>query len=99
MSCVLSSAGLAFTSDDFYGESDFSTYLADGTVEFNIGSDTPNGPLTLISALANPATGTRIVLIGDREFATNGAGLQTSPPRSASKVRRRLEAELGSHDE
>jgi hypothetical protein len=28
-------------------------------------------------------TATRIVLVGDREFATNGKGLQTSPPNSS----------------
>jgi hypothetical protein len=34
--------------------------------------------------MENIATGTRVVVIGDREFATNGGGLQTSPPYSAS---------------
>lgn len=81
---IFDAQSLAYSADAFYGESAFNDYLNDGVLEYNIGSDTTRGPLTLISALHNPATGTRIVLIGDREFATNGAGLQTSPPRSAS---------------
>jgi len=34
--------------------------------------------------MENIASGTRIVLIGDREFATNGGGFETSPPYSGA---------------
>jgi hypothetical protein len=77
---------LVTTTDAYYGETDFAGYVADGTVEFNIGDDRTQGVLPLAAAYDNPRTGSRIVLIGDREFATNGSGLYTSPPNSAGFV-------------
>lgn len=77
---------LIFTSDQFYGEASFSAYLSNGTLDFNIGTDTTAGQLPLAAASSNKATGARVVVIGDREFATNGAGLKTSPDNSASFV-------------
>jgi hypothetical protein len=75
---------LVFTNSNFYGESAYQAYLTAGTLQFNIGSDTTQGPLALAAAFENPRTGSRFVVIGDREFATNGRGFQTSPPNSAS---------------
>lgn len=75
---------LLYSSDQFYGETDFKTYLDTGYVENNIGTDTARSALPLAAAMEDVTTGTRIVVIGDREFATNGRGLQSSPPYSAS---------------
>lgn len=77
---------LATSDSNFYGEAAYAAYLTSGTVEFNIGVDTTRGSLPLAAAFENPATGTRIVVVGDREFATNGGGLQVSPPGSAAFV-------------
>ncbi|MBN1564146.1 MAG: hypothetical protein JXA10_09920 [Anaerolineae bacterium] len=75
---------LVFTDSNFYGETDFTTYLSTGYVEYNIGTDTGRGNLVLASALENTVTGTRMIFIGDRQFALNGYGLQTSPSYSGS---------------
>lgn len=75
---------LAFSSSDFYGETAYRDYLAGYGAEYNIDADTYRTALTLAVAVEDSATNARIVLIGDREFATNGGGLQTSPPYSAA---------------
>ncbi|HVO71970.1 MAG TPA: hypothetical protein VMT24_18100 [Aggregatilineaceae bacterium] len=75
---------LVFSPSTFYGETDFKTYLDSGYVEYNIGTDTARTSLVLAAAMEDPIARTRIVVIGDREFATNGQGLQSSPPYSAS---------------
>ena len=75
---------LVFSGSDFYGETAFQDYLDGYGAEYNIEEDTARGTLVLAAAIENSATGSRIVLIGDREFATNGGGLQTSPPYSPS---------------
>ncbi len=73
------------TSDsEFYGESAYANYLTGVPTEYNIGADTTRTNLVLAAALETIETGTRIVVIGDRDFATNGKGLQTSPPYSGS---------------
>ncbi|MFN8452442.1 MAG: hypothetical protein U0521_28525 [Anaerolineae bacterium] len=77
---------LVFTTTDFYGEADYATYLSAGTFNFDIGRDTTQGALPLAAAYQNDRTSSRIVLIGDRQFATNGGGLRTSPPNSAAFV-------------
>lgn len=80
---------LVTTDSNFYGENQFADYLATQTIEYNIGAeaaggDTPRGQLTLAVVIENPNNGMRVVLIGDREVATNGAGFNTSPAGSAS---------------
>jgi hypothetical protein len=75
---------LVFSDSSFYGESAYDKYLTNVPTEYNIGTDTTRANLVLAAALENSKTGTRIVAIGDRDFATNGHGLQTSPPYSAS---------------
>lgn len=77
---------LVYTDSGFYGESAFGAYLTEGAAAFNIGADTTRGPLALAAAFANPDTGSRMVVIGDRDFATNGSGFVTSPPNTASFV-------------
>lgn len=77
---------LVYSDSTFYGEIGYAAYSQTGYVEFNIDADTTRSSLALSAAMENIATGTRIVLIGDREFATNGGGLQTSPSYSASFV-------------
>jgi len=77
---------LVYTDSGFYGESAFADYLADGGFEFNIGADTTRGPLALAAAFNNSRTNSRMVVIGDREFATNGGAFVTSPPNTASFV-------------
>ena len=77
---------LVFTDSNFYGETNYAQYLKDGSFAFNIGADTTRGPLPLIASYSNDRTSVRIVVIGDREFATNGNGLRTSPPNSAAFI-------------
>lgn len=77
---------LVFSDATFYGETAYATYESDGTFEFNIGQDTTRGVLPLAAAYQNDRVSSRIVVIGDREFATNGGGMRTSPPNSAAFV-------------
>ena len=77
---------LVFTEDDFYGEVSMSEYFENGFSEYNIDRDTSRGTLVLSLAYENAQRGTRMVWIGDREFATNGNGLLTSPSYTASFV-------------
>ncbi|MCC6804823.1 MAG: hypothetical protein IT319_18210 [Anaerolineae bacterium] len=74
---------LVFSDRTFYGEAAYATYLTDGVFDFNIGQDTTRGALPLAAAYQNDRVASRIVVIGDREFATNAGGLRTSPPNSA----------------
>jgi hypothetical protein len=77
---------LISTTDRFYGETNYAQYLKDGTSQFNIGIDTTFGALALAASSESKTSGARVILIGDREFATNGAGLTTSPANSPSFV-------------
>ncbi len=70
--------------ENYYGETEYQRYTRDGFVEYT-DNDTTRGPQTLAAASGLPE-GMRVVVIGDREFATNGFGLQTSPPNSPSFV-------------
>ena len=78
------------TSDsEFYGENQYDEYLTTQLIAYNIGEesaggDTARGPQTLAVAIENPANGMKVVLVGDRDIATNGNGFQTSPAGSAS---------------
>ena len=77
---------LVFSPDNFYGETAFAAYLNDGTINFDIGKDITRGALPLAAAYSNETTQSRIVVIGDREVATNGGGLRTSPSNSGGFV-------------
>lgn len=75
---------LISSESNFYGETAYAAYLEQGLVEYNIGTDTTRSALALAASFEKPSTGTRVVLIGDREFATNTSGFQTSPPYSSA---------------
>lgn len=75
---------LVFSDNSFYGEAAYADYLENGSFEYNVGTDTSRGPLALVAAFDNPQSGTRVVIVGDREFAINGSGFRTSPAESAS---------------
>jgi hypothetical protein len=77
---------LVFSPQEFYGETNYTEFARSGVLQYNIGTDTSRGPLPVAASFENPATGTRIVLIGDSDFARNGAGLQTSPRYSAGFI-------------
>jgi hypothetical protein len=70
----------------FYSESAFGDFIETGLLEFNIGSDLQGDDLAVAVAVEHTQYGARIVLIGDRQFVTNGGGLQTSPPNSPNFV-------------
>ncbi|MBN2303340.1 MAG: hypothetical protein JXQ72_02610 [Anaerolineae bacterium] len=73
---------LAFGGSEQYGESDYNRYLTDGFSEYLEDKDTARGRYPVAAASALPDGGMRVVLIGDRDFVTNGWGFQTSPPNS-----------------
>ncbi|MDZ4764890.1 MAG: hypothetical protein SGI73_10085 [Chloroflexota bacterium] len=77
---------LVFADPAFYGEVDFARFVREGVLEFNIGTDTAAGSLAVSGAFDDPRTGSRIVLVGDADFARNGLGLQTAPRYSAGFV-------------
>ncbi|MEO8392122.1 MAG: hypothetical protein ABI700_03935 [Chloroflexota bacterium] len=77
---------LVFTPSTYYGEAGYAQYLKDGTFSFNIGLDTTRSELPIAASYSNERTSSRIVVIGDREFASNGFGLRTSPANSAGFV-------------
>src|SRR6185436_16626111 len=70
-----------------YGETNYADYVATGgAAEYNIGVDTPRGPLFLAAAVENQSLGSRMVLVGDADFVKNGAGFVTSPSYSGAFV-------------
>ncbi len=71
---------------NFYGEVDFAQYMLEGHAEYNISLDAGRDALLLAVTYENAAKGGRMVLIGDRDVATNGGGFQTSPVYSVSLV-------------
>ncbi len=79
-----SNTPLVFSPGAYYGEVSYNDYLNAGEIAYNVGEDTPRGRIPLAAAAQSTTSNTRIVLIGDRDFATNDGGWQTSPPRSAS---------------
>jgi len=84
---ITEASALVFANSNFYGETDFNDYLNTGAVTYLPGEeDTPRGMYPVAAVAQNPETGMRIVLIGDRDFATNGKGLQTAPANSPSFV-------------
>jgi hypothetical protein len=72
---------LVAAAETFYGEMEYNQYIGTGAAGNDPAVDINVNPLVVAVALES-ITGTRIVIIGDREFATNGAGLRTSPANS-----------------
>jgi hypothetical protein len=54
-----------------YGETDLETLFESNQFEYEDGVDL-RGPLTTVAFAVNSETGTRIMLVGDSDFATNG---------------------------
>lgn len=77
---------LIFAPDDFYGETGYNELVADGLLEFNIGTDTGFERHMLAVGVEEDSSGLRVVLIGDRDFARNGSGMVTSPFYSGAFV-------------
>ena len=79
---------LVFSDTDFYGETTLPEDPGDELFEYTYDDavDTELGALPLAAAVENTEIGTRIVLIGDREFVTNGVGLKTAPDYSFDYV-------------
>lgn len=78
---------LIFADDaGLYGEANFAEYNRSGFSEFNIGPDTAPGDLILAAAYEDPTLRSRMVLVSDGDFITNGAGFVTSPSYSGSFV-------------
>lgn len=79
---------LIFSETNFYGEMTLPADFQDEVFEYqyDLTIDTAPGELPLAAAVENIETATRIVIIGDREFATNGMGLQTLSPHSFTYV-------------
>ncbi|GAB4416664.1 MAG: hypothetical protein Kow00106_12340 [Anaerolineae bacterium] len=77
---------LIFAGDEFYGESAYIDYVQIGEATYTAGQDTPPNLLALAAAAEDAQRNSRIVIIGDRDFATNGGGLRTSPPNTAAFV-------------
>lgn len=74
---------LASSDETFYGETTFADYLETGVSQFDIGTDRTQGAIPLAAAYDNPRIGSRVVVVGDRDFAINGKGLMTAPANSA----------------
>jgi|AMZC01.1.fsa_nt_AMZC01002661.1_2 hypothetical protein len=81
-----SATPLLFAGDKFYGETAYIDYVQVGEVGYAAGQDTPPNLLALAVAAEDAQRASRIVVIGDRDFATNGGGLRTSPPNTAAFV-------------
>jgi hypothetical protein len=77
---------LIFSDPAAYGETSYFDYLVTGRSSVDPELDTPAGRLALAVAAEERATGSRIVVIGDGDFATNGGGLRASPPFTAGFV-------------
>ncbi|MBI5668009.1 MAG: Gldg family protein [Chloroflexi bacterium] len=75
---------LVFSESEFYGENNFPQYYDNGVALYNIGQDVPSGFLPLAVAFENPESQMRLIVIGDRDIATNGRGFQSSPPNTLS---------------
>lgn len=69
---------LALSDPIYYGEFGLDEYSEDGLAEYNESEDTARGVQILAVAYEQEPDGLKVVVIGDREFATNGGGLQTS---------------------
>lgn len=62
---------IIMSSPESYGETDWQTLAETNTFDFDPASDAP-GPLTLVAWAWNQQNDSRVLLIGDSDFATNG---------------------------
>ena len=77
---------LVFSPETYYGETSYNDYILNGVADYSIENDLPYSRLPLAAVSVNPRTNTRVALIGNHSFATNGGGFRTSPSRSAAFV-------------
>ncbi len=77
---------LVYSEEDTYGEGDYGRYLLRGVAQYNNGEDLAQGPQALAAVVEDDRTGTRLMVIGDRDFVTNGGGFRSSPPSSAGFI-------------
>ncbi len=62
---------LVFSSNSSYGETDLNALANTGTYRFNQGVDLP-GPLTEVAWASNNSNRSRVILVGDSDFVSNG---------------------------
>jgi hypothetical protein len=74
---------LITSSNQYWGETDYTAYRTSGRFTYAGGKDTTKQPLILAAALET-SVGARFVVIGDREIAVNGFGLRTISPDSGT---------------
>ncbi|HEX3051944.1 MAG TPA: hypothetical protein VHP83_14890 [Aggregatilineaceae bacterium] len=75
---------LVYSAPDYYGETDYDAYVSMGQVSYSEDEDLVRGQMLLAAISMNATSGARLLMVGDREFVTNGGGFQTSPPNSPS---------------
>jgi ABC-type uncharacterized transport system involved in gliding motility auxiliary subunit len=63
---------LVETASSSWGETDYQSLAEGGNVSFDEAQDTP-GPVVLAAAAEDQATGSRVVVIGDSDFASNAS--------------------------
>ncbi len=61
---------LVRTAANSWGDTDYASLTEGGNLAFDQESDLP-GPLVLAAAIENPDTGSRLVVVGDSDFAAN----------------------------
>ena len=73
---------LVYAPDTYWAETDMDAYNRSTYNNYDETADILRGGISLVGASLNPKTGAQVVMIGDRDFAANGFGLQTNPPNS-----------------
>ncbi|MEW6578062.1 MAG: hypothetical protein AB1435_02590 [Chloroflexota bacterium] len=77
---------LVFGGGALYGETAYIAYIEIGEAAYTVNQDTAPESLALAVASEDSLSGSRVLVIGDRDFATNAGGLRTSPPNTAAFV-------------
>ncbi|MFN8527800.1 MAG: hypothetical protein U0670_04235 [Anaerolineae bacterium] len=77
---------LVFAPQGYYGEATYAQSVTNNFFNFDIGPDTAPGVLAIAAAYQNDETGSRVVLVGDRDILINGFGFAVSPVGSLGFV-------------
>lgn len=83
---TFSATPLIFGGGTLYGETAYVAYVEVGEAAYTANQDTAPDALALAVAAEESTSGSRVLVIGDRDFATNAGGLRTSPPNTAAFV-------------
>lgn len=83
---AFSATPLIFGGGTLYGETAYVAYVEVGEAAYTANQDTAPDALALAVAAEESTSGSRVLVIGDRDFATNAGGLRTSPPNTAAFV-------------